>query len=66
MPKGPKQKQAIWSLPEALQEELLDAMPTKDPKARYVIDLFSGGESWKREVEKRGFIYIGVDVRRGI
>jgi hypothetical protein len=64
LPKGPRQKQKIWSIPAMLQKELLDCMPEKTPEARYVIDLFSGGESWRRQVEAAGYTYIGVDLRR--
>ena len=28
-----------------------------------IIDLFSGGESWKATVEQNGFIYIPVDLK---
>jgi hypothetical protein len=47
-----------------LQHEILEAMETKQPGQRYIVDLFSGGESWRREVEAQGFVYIGVDLRR--
>jgi hypothetical protein len=64
LPKGPQQRQKIWSIPEQLQQELLNAMPERTKEAKYVIDLFSGGESWRAEVESRGYTYIGVDLRR--
>jgi hypothetical protein len=64
LPRGPQQRQKIWSIPERLQQELLAAMPEKEPEVRYIIDLFSGGESWRRQVEAEGYIYIGVDLRR--
>lgn len=31
-------------------------MPEQQADARYFIDLFSGGESWRRSVEARGFV----------
>jgi hypothetical protein len=65
LPKGPRQRQRIWSIPEMLQEELLAAMPEKAGEAKYIVDLFAGGESWRRQVEAAGYVYIGVDLRRG-
>ena len=47
-----------------LQKELLEAIPDKSPAVKYIVDLFSGGESWRRQVEAQGYIYIGVDLRR--
>ncbi len=58
--------QKIWSIPEKLQSELLEAIPDRDPEAKYIVDLFSGGESWRRQVEAQGYIYIGVDLRRAV
>ena len=49
-----------------LQRELIEAIPEKGPKMKYIVDLFSGGESWRREVEAQGFIYIGCDLRRSV
>jgi hypothetical protein len=66
LPRGPQQRQKIWSIPEMLQQEILEAMPVKGPAAKYIIDLFSGGESWRRQVEAQGYIYIGVDLRRSV
>jgi hypothetical protein len=66
LPKGAQQRQKIWSIPEMLQEELLEAIPEKAPEVKYIVDLFSGGDSWRRQVEARGYIYIGVDLRRAI
>ena len=64
LPRGPQQRQKIWSIPEMLQQEILDAMPENTSGAKYMVDLFSGGESWRRQVEAKGYIYIGVDLRR--
>ena len=47
-----------------LQKELLDSMPEPDEECKYIIDMFSGGESWKEEVEALGYVYIGVDLRQ--
>jgi hypothetical protein len=66
LPRGPQQLQKIWSIPEMLQEELLEAIPEKEPGVKYVVDLFSGGESWRRQVEAQGYVYIGVDLRRSV
>ena len=31
---------------------------------KYVIDLFAGGESWRKSVEAAGYIYVPVDLRK--
>ena len=53
-------KKQIWSLPELLTEEIMNALSTSQPaiEKKYVIDLFAGGESW------RGYVYIPVDLRK--
>ena len=63
---GPRQKQQLWALPEGLTEELMDAIASKQPNKKYVIDMFSGGESWRKSVERQGYTYIPVDIRVGL
>ena len=63
---GPRQKQQLWALPEGLTEELMDAVANKQPNKKYVIDMFSGGESWRKSVERQGYTYIPVDIRVGL
>ena len=63
---GPRRKQQLWELPEGLTEELMDAVASKQPNKKYVIDMFSGGESWRKSAERRGDTYIPVDMRVGL
>ena len=37
---------------------------TNGTEAMYVIDLFSGGQSWRPSVEKIGMIYEPVDIQK--
>ena len=59
-------KKQIWSLPELLTEEIMNALSASQPAAekKYVIDLFAGGESWRKSVEAAGYVYIPVDLRK--
>ena len=34
-----------------------------DAAALEALDLFSGGESWKRAAEEKDYQYVGVDIR---
>ena len=45
---GPAYKQKVWAMPRLLREELMDAIKLKQPEKKYVVDLFAGGESWRR------------------
>ena len=63
-------KQQLWSLPVELTKELMeqlhktpceesdDAQTPRD----VIIDLFSGGESWREITEQYGYYYIPVDI----
>lgn len=64
--KGRHLKKRLWSLPKLLCEELMMQMRLKgkeDDNRNVIIDLFSGGESWRETVEQNGYIYIPVDLR---
>ena len=64
-PKGPNVLKELWKLPQALTHEFIAQLPdpgTCDEKM-VVLDLFSGGESWRRAVEAAGYIYVPVDIR---
>ena len=59
---GPRRKRQVWALLEGLTEELMDAVANKQPNKKYVINMFSGGESWRKSVEQQGYTYIPVDI----
>jgi hypothetical protein len=64
-PKGPNVLKELWKLPQALTHEFISQLPdpgTCDEKM-VVLDLFSGGESWRRAVEAAGYIYVPVDIK---
>ena len=44
----------------------MNALSASQPAAekKYVIDLFAGGESWRKSVEAAGYVYIPVDLRK--
>ena len=52
-----------WQLPKALTEEFVGELQQIEGK-KYVIDLFSGGESWREATEKAGYTYIPVDIQK--
>jgi len=67
-------KQQLWSLPLELTKELMEQLhraPCEEsiqdgihiPKD-VIIDLFSGGESWREITEEYGYEYIPVDIEK--
>jgi hypothetical protein len=62
LPPGPHRKQKLWSIPQLLQQELLQIVQERQAEKTYVIDMFSGGESWRQQVENAGYNYIPVDL----
>ena len=58
---GKDQMLQKWRIPDMLCEEVV-AKLTPVEGQDVVIDLFSGGESYRRAVEAAGFTYIAVDV----
>jgi hypothetical protein len=66
--KGKHITQQLWSLPNDLTSELMEQMKNtvwdSDTEVRkdIVLDLFSGGESWRRAVEDQGYKYFPVDI----
>ena len=55
----------LWKLPQALTHVFIAQLP--DPgtcgEEMVVLDLFSGGEGWRRAVEATGYIYVPVDIK---
>ena len=47
----------------AVQKVPATAEQAQSSQKQYVIDLFSGGESWRESVESTGLIYIPVDIK---
>lgn len=58
--KGSKHKK--WMIPFDLTAEVVAQLKVADNKQKYVIDLFSGGESYRAAVEAAGYIYVPVDI----
>ena len=61
--KGPEAKQLRQQIPYKATVEVLEALMKKEKRGKIVLDLFSGGESWKRAAEKKDYQYVGVDIR---
>ena len=77
--KGKGFKQQLWSVPVDLTLEVLagcrkkrktdsqsvqtNNKPSDRKPVQYVIDLFSGWESWREAVESMGMVYIPVDIK---
>jgi hypothetical protein len=64
LPPGPNRKQQLWKLPTLLQTELLELVQEKHTSKQFIFDMFSGAESWRKQVEVAGYSYVPVDVRR--
>jgi len=65
-PSGQHYKKTVWEIPEGLTREYLQELKQKCNAStrRIVLDLFSGGESWKKATEEAGFTYIPVDIKK--
>jgi hypothetical protein len=61
--KGPEAKQLRQQIPYKATVEVLEALMKKEKRGKIVLDLFSGGESWKRAAEEKDYQYVGVDIR---
>jgi hypothetical protein len=61
---GATRKQQLWSLPSMLTQEIMAHVAERQPGKKYVIDLFAGGESWRKSVEEQGYVYVPVAIRR--
>jgi len=60
--KGPHRLKQIWKIPPPLTQEVMIALgPANSPK-QVIIDLFSGGQSWKDTVIAAGYHYVSVDI----
>ena len=58
---GKGSKHQKWMIPFDLTQEVVAQLGQADNR-RYVIDLFSGGESYRAAVEAAGYIYVPVDI----
>ena len=58
---GPDQLMQKWKIPHKLCEEVLAEMPARVGQD-IVLDLFSGGESYRAAVEAAGYRYVPVDI----
>ena len=59
---GGSQKQQRWNVPESLLSEIVESIPKKDERKRYIIDLFAGKGSMRRIAERGDYIYVPVDI----
>jgi hypothetical protein len=70
-------KKQLWNLPMELTKELMkqmhekqkgrctgDGEQTDDVTQDVIIDLFSGGESWRHIIESYDYIYLPVDIAK--
>ena len=58
---GADQMLQKWAIPHKLCEEVVQQLEPRDGKD-VVLDLFSGGESYRAAVEAAGLIYVPVDI----
>jgi hypothetical protein len=65
-PSGQHYKKTVWELPVELTREYMKEFCSKhdSPEGSIVLDLYSGGESWRKATEEAGLIYIPVDIRK--
>ena len=59
---GTDQMLQKWMIPHKLCEEIVNEMKVREGKD-VIIDLFSGGESYRAAVENAGCIYVPVDIK---
>ena len=52
-----------WQIPHNLCTEVVAALKEKEHQGDVIIDLFSGGESYRKAVEDAGFVYVPVDLK---
>jgi hypothetical protein len=64
--KGKKKQLQLWSLPQELQQELMELIQKKQPDKEVIFDMFAGGESWRETVEEAGHTYVAVDIKHTI
>ena len=51
-----------WQIPHLLCEEVVSKMKPKNDQ-KIILDLFSGGESYRNAVESAGYTYVPVDIK---
>ena len=59
---GPDQMLQKWQIPHLLCEEVVSKMKPKNDQ-KTILDLFSGGESYRNAVESAGYTYVPVDIK---
>ena len=52
-----------WEIPHNLCAEVVAQMSGKGHTGDVILDLFSGGESYRKAVEAAGYIYVPVDLQ---
>ena len=52
-----------WQIPHNLCVEVVAELKKKAHQGDVIIDLFSGGESYRKAVEEAGFVYVPVDLK---
>ncbi len=65
---SPHYKKTVWEIPESLTTEYVAALKLENhmQDGGIILDLFSGGESWRKASEQGGFKYIPVDIKKFI
>lgn len=60
---GTDQMLQKWEIPHNLCAEVIAQMCSTDHKGDVILDLFSGGESYRKAVEAAGCIYVPIDLK---
>ena len=60
---GTDQMLQKWEIPHNLCAEVIAQMSTTQHEGDVILDLFSGGESYRKAVEAAGYIYVPIDLK---
>jgi hypothetical protein len=60
--KGPHKLKKLWEIPKPLTWEVMEALGPPTDGRDVIVDLFSGGRSWKEAVMAKGYHYISIDI----
>ena len=60
---GTDQMLQKWEIPHNLCAEVIQAFKQQGGEGDVILDLFSGGESYRKAVEAAGFTYIAIDLK---
>jgi len=52
-----------WQIPHNLCAEVVQAFKQQEGEGDVILDLFSGGESYRKAVEAAGLTYIAIDLK---